>query len=532
MHDIFALSKTQTTRKTVVETEHGIVAAQNSIAARIGAEVLAAGGDAVDAAVATSFAIGVVEPWMSGPAAGGAMMLWRADTQKAIALNHGMKSPAELDPAHYPLTGAGKASDLFPWESVKDDRNVQGATAIAVPGTVDGLGQVHERYGRMSWADLLQPAIRCARKGTLVDWYAALLIASTTRQLAKDPDAAALFLEDGQWPTISGWTALAEKRLDQTRMADSLEQIARNGARELYDGDVGAAMVADVRAKGGALSRRDLEDYSAEFHDALSFAYRDGFMHAVPGLTGGPTLQATLKKLSLKRQLEPAQTPGAADYAAYAAALKVAYAKRFASMGDPGENPEAPGCTTHFSVVDRHGNMVSQTQTLLSIFGSRVVSPSTGFLMNNGIMWFDPVAGKPNSLGPDKRCLMNVCPVIGETGDIRFAFGASGGRKIVSAVAQMSSFVMDFGMDLEATFHQPRIDMSGGPVVVADETLSPEIIDALAMVQDVRRASRTVFPYVFACPAGVMRRGSLNSGCTEIMSPWGDAVSETDTLDR
>jgi gamma-glutamyltranspeptidase/glutathione hydrolase len=507
------------------------VAAQNSIAAHVGAEVLAAGGDAVDAAVATSFAIGVVEPWMSGPAAGGAMMLWRADTQKAVALNHGMKSPAELDPADYPLTGAGKASDLFPWEQVRDDRNVQGATAIAVPGTVDGLGQVHERYGRMPWADLLQPAIACARKGMLVDWYAALLIASATRQLARDPDAAALFLEDGQWPTISGWTALAEKRLDQSRMADSLEQIARNGARELYDGDVGAAMVADVRAKGGALSRRDLEAYSAEFHEALSFAYRGGHVHAVPGLTGGPTLKATLNALANRRP-EPATVPGSADYAAYAAALKAAYTQRFASMGDPGENPDAPGCTTHFSVIDRHGNMVSQTQTLLSIFGSRVVSPATGFLMNNGLMWFDPVQGHPNSLGPDKRCLMNVCPAIGETGDVRFAFGASGGRKIVSAVAQLSSFVMDFGMDLESAFHQPRIDMSGGPVVVADATLPAEIIDTLAREHQVRRAPRTVFPYAFACPAGVMRRGSLNSGCTEIMSPWGDAVSETDTPDR
>ncbi|MEJ8474428.1 gamma-glutamyltransferase [Roseibium algae] len=531
MHNISALSNTQTTRKTVVETEHGVVAAQNSIAAHVGAEVLAAGGDAVDAAVATSFAIGVVEPWMSGPAAGGAMMLWRADAQKAIALNHGMKSPEELDPANYPLTGAGKASDLFPWEQVVDDRNVQGATAIAVPGTVDGLGQVHQRFGRMPWAELLQPAIECAQKGTLVDWYAALLIASTTRQLAKDPDAAALFLEDGQWPTISGWTALAEKRLDQSRMADSLEQIARNGARELYDGDVGAAMVADVRAKGGALSRRDLQAYNAEFHDALSFAYRGGHMHAVPGLTGGPTLQATLNELS-KRQPELSKAPGPTDYTAYAAALKAAYAQRFASMGDPGESPDAPGCTTHFSVVDRQGNMVSQTQTLLSIFGSRVVSPSTGFLMNNGIMWFDPVAGQPNSLGPDKRCLMNVCPAIGEIGDTRFAFGASGGRKIVSAVAQMSSFVMDFNMDLEAAFHQPRIDMSGGPLVVADETLPNDVIDALSRDHDVRRVPRTVFPYAFACPAGVMRRGSLNSGCTEIMSPWGDAVSETDTLDR
>ena len=99
----------------------------------------------------------------------------------------------------------------------------------------------------------------------------------------------------------------------------------------------------------------------------------------------------------------------------------------------------APSCTTHFSVVDRHGNLCSVTQTLLSIFGSRVVSPSTGLLLNNGIMWFDPEPGKPNSLGPGKRCLGNFCPVIGEGGDgRRFALGASGGRKIIGAVLQIS----------------------------------------------------------------------------------------------
>jgi gamma-glutamyltranspeptidase/glutathione hydrolase len=195
-------------------------------------------------------------------------------------------------------------------------------------------------------------------------------------------------------------------------------------------------------------------------------------------------------------------------------------------MGDDGESPKAPGTTTHFSVVDRQGNMVAQTQTLLSIFGSRVVSPSTGFLMNNGIMWFDPVQGRPNSLGPGKRCLMNVCPAIGEIGDTRFAIGASGGRKIVSAIAHLSGFMLDYGMDIGAAFHTPRVDVSGGAVAVADETLPDDVLAALRAENEVKTAPRTVFPYTFACPAGVMRRGGRNSGCTEIMSPWGDAVCE------
>jgi gamma-glutamyltranspeptidase/glutathione hydrolase len=520
------LSRTATTSKTVIESEHGIVAAQHRLAAQAGAEVLAAGGDAVDAAIATSFAIGVLEPWMSGPAGGGSLMLWRADEGRAEALDYGMRAPTALDPADYPLSGEGVAGDLFPWETVEGDRNLQGATAVAVPGLVDGMGRLHARFGRMPWADLLAPAIGHAREGLLVDWYAALVIASTTRQLAKDADAAALFLEDGQWPTISGWTALAEKRLDQGRMADSLDQIARHGARALYDGDLGAAMAADMQAKGGCLTRDDLRAYRAAFSDPLSIPYRDARFHVPPGLTAGPTFAHALRVMETR---DMGAEPGAEAFAAYADGLKSAYADRLATMGDSGESEAQPGCTTHFSVVDRHGNMVSQTQTLLSIFGARVVSPSTGLLMNNGIMWFDPVQGRPNSLAPGKRCLMNVCPILGQAGGSRFAFGASGGRKIVSAMVQMASLIADHGMDIGAAFHHPRIDVSGGDTVVADETLPEDVLARLREGHPVHTTRRSPFPYAFGCPAGVMRRGGRNTGCTEIMSPWGDAVSEDQT---
>ncbi|MGR3594608.1 MAG: gamma-glutamyltransferase [Limimaricola soesokkakensis] len=520
---ISSLSWSQLVRKPVVETEHGVVAAQNRRAAQIGAEVLAAGGDAVDAATAVSFAIGVLEPWMSGPAGGGAMMIWRADEGRAQALTYGMRSPMGLDPADYPLAGTGKAGDLFPWDAVIADRNVEGATAIAVPGVVDGVGQAHARFGRIPWRDLVTPAVEVAREGLPVDWYAALMIASSTRSLARDPDAAALFLEDGQWPTIAGWTSLSDKRLSLDAMATTLAEIAEKGPREFYDGEVGAAMARDVAEKGGCLRHDDLRAYRAEFADPLVFERGGACFHVTPRLTAGPTFRDALALLPMPQETRP----GPEAFGAYARALKAAYAKRLDTMGDEGESPDAPACTTHFSVVDRHGNMVAMTQTLLSIFGSRVVSPSTGLLMNNGLMWFDPVQGRPNSLGPDKSCLMNVCPVIGEAGRRRFAFGASGGRKIVGAVAQLSAFVTDHDMSLEEAFHHPRIDVSGGETVVADDSLPPKVIAALETEQPVVTTRRTVFPYAFACPAGVMREGDRNSGCTEIMSPWGDAVAET-----
>jgi len=172
--------------------------------------------------------------------------------------------------------------------------------------------------------------------------------------------------------------------------------------------------------------------------------------------------------------------------------------------------------------------MVNVTQTLLSMFGSHVVSGQTGMLLNNGIMWFDPEQGRPNSLAPGKRCLMNVCPTVGQVGDRMFAIGASGGRKILPAVANLVSFMADFGMDLEQAFHTPRIDASAATGTVMDEDLPQDVAQALAALGPVTTAKRTVHPYAFAVPAGVMRQAGRNCGATEIMSPWGDAVCEAD----
>ena len=515
------LSLTQTTRKIVAEHRGGVVAAQHRRAAEIGADVLGQGGDAMDAAVAVSFALGVVEPWMSGPAGGGAMMIWRADEATAHAVNFGMRAPAGLDPADYPLAGTGRAGDLFPWEAVEGDRNVEGAGAVAVPGTVDGIGRAHERFGTMPWGELIVPAIAAAREGVEIDWYTGLVIASAARSLARDADAAALFLEDGQWPPVGAWTRANDTRLRFERMADTLETLAREGYRGFFEGDIAATLAADIAAKGGSLARSDLAGYEASIEAPLSFGHRDARLHAVDGLTAGPALRDACAMLA--ERPAPAGAPGPEDYAAWAGALKGAYAERLAAAGD---SPHAPGSTTHFSIVDRHGNMVAVTQTLLSLFGARVVSPGTGLLMNNGIMWFDPVPGRPNSLAPGKRCLMNVCPLITERGETRAALGASGGRKIVSAVAQLAMMMTEHGMSLEAAFHAPRIDVSGGDQVTIDATLPESVRARLERDHPVATARRTVFPYAFACPAGVARTGARNMGCTEIMSPLGDAVAE------
>src|SRR6201999_3288578 len=168
----------------------------------------------------------------------------------------------------------------------------------------------------------------------------------------------------------------------------------------------------------------------------------------------------------------------------------------------------APSCTTHFSVVDREGNMAAVTQTLLSTFGSKFVTPQTGITMNNGVMWFDPTPGGPNSLAPGKRCLTNYTPVLAQTADgRRLALGASGGRRILPAVMQMLSFVMDYGMDLDAAIHQPRIDASEGAVVIGDQRLPAEVRNELRAHFDYEEARVQTLPMEFACPSVVLRQG-------------------------
>jgi gamma-glutamyltranspeptidase/glutathione hydrolase len=378
----------------------------------------------------------------------------------------------------------------------------------------------HERFATLSWRELVEPAIGLAEAGLLIDWFAVENIASAAADLTRYPASREAFLVNGL-PPVPAWSARTEVRLGQQGLAQTLRRLAAAGPRDFYDGELASAIAADVQAAGGKLSRGDLAGYRAREADPMMIRYRDARIAATPELTAGPTLAHTLR--SLQQRLVPGTHPEAAAYAAYAQSLQEAYAFRLARMGDV-DGGRAPGCTTHFCVVDCKGNMAAVTQTLLSIFGSRFVLPGTGILMNNGIMWFDTEPGKPNSLAPGKRCLTNYCPVIGERGVRRFALGASGGRRILPAVAQLLSFLIDFDRDLDTAFHLPRIDASEGELVIGDELLSEEIHAALAARFAYVRMRRQTLPYKFACPSGVLHSGSGNWGATEIASPWGDAV--------
>jgi gamma-glutamyltranspeptidase/glutathione hydrolase len=218
--------------------------------------------------------------------------------------------------------------------------------------------------------------------------------------------------------------------------------------------------------------------------------------------------------------------PDAQWYVSLARALKSAYARRLSTLGDA-EPQAAESCTTHISVCDAEGTMVAITTTLLSSMGSRVVLPNTGILMNNGVMWFDPRPGQPNSIAPGRRPLTNMFPVILRNGDKPWIVaGASGGRRIMAAVLQLVSFVADFGMALEAAAHQPRIDVSGPDKVTADRRLDPDILRALQADGTTEIVERTVLPINFACPNLLMQQGGERVGVSDAASPWSAAVAQ------
>ena len=531
MSDSF--SDSQQIRKPAVSSKGGIVAAQARRAAEIGAEVLAAGGDCVDAVIATGMALGVLEPWMNGLGGGGAMVLYRARERRTEVIDYGMSAPQSLKVEDYPLAGAGAASDIFPWPRVKDDRNVHGPSSIAVPGMVAGFEEAHRRHARMPWRELLAAAIRFAGEGLLVDWWTTLMIASSAADLRRYPSSAAAYLVDGL-PPYPQWGVRSKVSMPQDKLKATMEQLATKGARDFYEGDLAKSIAGDVQAAGGSLSASDLAAFRSHLREPLKIPYRGGTVFATPELTAGPTLAHALRHL--QNNLRPGGSkPDASAYGNYAEAVQSAYRERLKGMGDAdgrrslGAEELAPACTTNYAVVDREGNMAAVTQTLLSNFGSKFVTPSSGITMNNGIMWFDPTPGTPNSLAPGKRCLCNYTPVLAETADgKRLAVGASGGRRIMPAVMQLLSFVVDFGMDLDSAIHQPRIDASEGNVVSGDMRLPQEVRDALRARFNYAEARVQNVPGKYAVPSAVLRAAENNSGATESFQPWGDVIAERD----
>ncbi|KGB93993.1 MULTISPECIES: gamma-glutamyltransferase family protein [Burkholderia] len=513
-------------RKPAISASGGIVVSQHYKASKIGAAVLEDGGNAIDAAIAASFAIGVLEPWQSGLGGVGHMVVSPADGT-AFSIDFAARAPLALEAEDYRLTGE-PARGMFGWPAVIDDRNLEGPFSIGVPGQVAGMTLAHREFGSLPWRRLLEPAVRCAREGLEVDWYLTLKIASAAAGLARYPASSACYLRDGHAPA-SDWSGAASPILLEDQAA-TLELLAERGGDDFYRGELARRIAVGFATVGSRLSRDDLAAYRAEIAPIEALHYRDADILTSSALTAGPALARALSLFAGQSAVDGVTCPDARFFSRIADALTQTYAERIDGTA-PAADARRGTCTTHISVVDRHGNAVALTQTLLSMFGSKVTLPHTGIVMNNAIMWFDPRPGKANSIKPGAVPLSNMCPTVIKraTGDV-LALGASGGRRIMPAVMQLISYLIDCGMSIEDAIHFPRLDVSGDPWVTLDERLDASVSHAIGATREVRHAANLIAPNLFGCPNVVLRDAGTRqlTGGAFVSSPWSAAVAERD----
>ena len=538
----------------------GMVAAKTETAAEAGAEILRRGGNAVDAAVVTALVAGVVEPWMNGIGGGGLMVVHVPGSAPEVVA-YPMLTPAAATPEMFPLSGSGADRALFGWPNVVDSANIVGHRAVCVPGTIAGLALALERYGTLALAEALQPAIRHAEDGVFVNWTTTLYVARDLANLSRFPATAAVFLDDRGNPPFS-LDAGSPTYLRQHDLAGTLRTIADEGPRAFYEGALAATMADHLADGGSPITRADFARYEARIEPALAVNYRGHTVATTGNGTGGTTLAQSLLLLD---RLDVAglghNTPQAIHRIVQA--FRLAFADRFAYLADPdrvdvpletllsaeyaderaatirNDRPTAlragdrrrlgvrhnlepsmidylkGGSTTHLGAIDKNGMAVSLTQTLLSGWGSRVVAPGTGVLLNNGMMWFDPEPGRPNSVAGDKRPLSNMAPlvILGE-GIALASLGSSGGRRIMNCNAQLVMNLLDHGLTVQPAIAAPRVDAST-PDLIASLRLPAETRAALTDLghQVVPRDERNLNGE-FASPVGIQRDedGTLRGG--------------------
>lgn len=553
----------------------GMVAAKHRLATQAGLEVLQAGGNAVDAAVATAFAVGVVEPPMSGVGGGGYMSIFLQETQQRVVVAFPMQAPQAATPDMWELVD-GYDNELFGWRLVKDNANIHGYSSIAIPGMVAGMAAALEQFGTIGLDRAIAPAIRLAEEGYALSWFDVMWQAQDLALLNQFPTTAATFLSNG-YPHRLPFANDPGKAgsLQQPELGVTLRALADGGPSVLYGGQVGEQIARHVQEHGGILSVDDLAQYEATIHpESVLGTYRDTNVIGMRGGTGAPTVMAILN------MLENFNVRGfghnSADYLhTFIEASRQAFTDRFAYMADPTRVPvpldgllareyaaamarsidlkevaaerrpgdpwqyqagsgaanagASPGSstesTTHLATMDSAGNAVALTQTLLSAWGSRVVVPGTGVLLNNGMMWYNPEPGTSNSIEGGKKPLNNMCPLVLERdGKALAALGASGGRRIINTVAQLALNLVDFEMDMQAAICAPRIDCS-----TMDPILSVRIDPAVCA--ELRRrghnallAEEAFLPRYFASPVAIQRHGDSLIGAADPYYPTSAAM--------
>ena len=480
-----------------VRAKNAMVASQNAIASQVGMEVLLGGGNAVDAAVATAFALAVVHP-EAGNIGGGGFLLLRQKSGASAVYDFREQAPAAAAPTMFLVNGR-----------YDRERHHQSPVAVGVPGTVAGLHVAWNDAGRLPWKQLLLPAIALAREGFMVSDGLARSLRAELPRMRRYPASLAQFSRAGV-PYELG------DLLQQEELAKTLERIAQKGARGFYEGETALLIEKEMKARGGLITRDDLKRYTVYRRPVLRGTYRGYEVLAPPPPSSGGT--GLLECLNVLEGYDlPGMGFGSSRYLHHVAeALRRAFADRARFLGDPAfvkdmpverliskeyaaslrrtiresrasassptsfEWPAEGTETTHFSVVDEERNAVALTYTLEDAYGSGIVVPGAGFLMNNEMGDFNAGPGltdatglvgtEPNLATPGKRMLSNMTPtIVVEDGSPVLVVGAAGGRKIPGTVLQILLGVLDFGMNVQEAIDAPRISHQWLPDVILHE---------------------------------------------------------------
>ena len=489
----------------------GMVATTDSVATQVGMDVLRRGGNAVDAAVATHFALAVVNP-EAGNIGGGGFLVARMTDGETVALDFRETAPLAATRDMF-LDAQGNPTDA----------SVVGHLAAGVPGSVAGMWEAHRRFGSLPWATLLEPSIALA-DGLVMHERLAESLAEYAGRLRRYPATAAVFLPGGRPPALG-------ERFVQADLAATLRRIASEGGDGFYRGTTARLVEEEMRRGGGIMTAADLAAYEAKWRDPLSFQYRGHTIVSMPPSSSGGATLAELLNILEGYDLAAAGFLSADHLHAYAEAAKRAFADRNHYLADPDfvaqpvermssdeyaaerrvsiqpgrATPAAevlPGLgpvrnegqnTTHYSIVDGAGNAVAVTTTINSLYGNLVTVEGAGFLLNNEMDDFAAKPGEPNQYGlvqgeanavaPGKRMLSAMTPtiVLRPEGGVLLVTGSPGGPTIISTVAQMVSNVIDWEMDAVEATSAPRVHHQHLPDVLRFERggLGADVVAAL-----------------------------------------------------
>jgi gamma-glutamyltranspeptidase/glutathione hydrolase len=492
---------------------NGMVAAQDKTAAEVGADILRKGGNAVDAAVATGFALAVTHPQAGNLGGGGFMLIALAKEKKVVAIDYREIAPAAA------------ARDLFIGaDGEVDNEKARFSRASAgVPGTVAGLIHALEKYGTMSLADVLAPSIRLAEEGFAIPWGLAYALAENRERFAKDPSSVAYFLHPEGRPYDVG------ESLKQTDLARTLRAIAERGRQGFYEGEVAERIVSEMKEGNGLITLDDLKAYQVVEREPVRGTYRGYDIASMPPPSSGGTHLVQMLNILEGYDLKAAGHNSADYIHRLVEAMRRAYADRAAHMGDPdfwnvpvaglaskayaeqlrktisleratdskavsaGTPPAKESQdTTHFSVMDKDGNAVANTYTVNFAFGSGYSVDGAGFLLNNEMDDFAAKPGVPNAYGliggdanaiePRKRPLSSMTPtIVLKDGQAFLATGSPGGSTIITVVMQILLNVLEFDMNIAEATAAPRIHHQWLPDnVITEEGIS---IDTLRLLE-------------------------------------------------